>query len=375
MRLPLGFFLGVLSRFAFWNLVCVFAAPLWGKLDEVATRRLIYGVYRSTNAKIRKRAVADDLKSYSLNQFQDQRLFDLVCASRKLDKIQAFVDMARKYGITNSMFDLYDACRDGTIGRRIKESILSRHTDNRPMVLLTITADVLSYAERWIGLYKLSVDPRVFTLVFLCLDKKSEYFVKLHSGVAICLSNLLPAEMDKADGYKRQAIWIIRVHVLRELIRLGFDVLNCDIDAFIVGDIACLLKGGNQEIAFQRDFSIPLDLSRKYGFIACPGFSFYRSTPAVQRFLDLFAAEVLFVRDDQIAANVLLLGHSPILMDEDAGTVLISQGVSCRLFWGSDVSRQPTEGRYVRHFGPRYFDPAHVENILNQLEQMVRGEE
>lgn len=372
MKLLLGFSLAVLSRFAFWNVLCVLAAQLWDKLDEAATRRLIYGVYRSTNAKAKKCAIADDLRSYSPTQLRNRRLFDLVCALRELDKIQTFIDAARKHGIVNDLFNLYSACLDGTIGRSVKNSILFRAVDVRSLVLVTITADVLPYAERWIRLFESSVDPQAFTLVFLCLDKEAECFAKLHRGNTIYLSNMLQDEMEKEAKYKRQAIWIIRVHVLRELNRLGFNVLNCDIDAFIVGDIARLLEQMDQDIAFQQDFSIPLDLSRKFGFIACPGFSFYRSNPAVRHFLDLFVSEVLFVRDDQIAVNVLLLGNNPILKEGDAGIELLSQGVTCRLFSASDVSRQPTEGRFVRHFSPRYFDPAFVENKLNELELLVQ---
>lgn len=373
MKLVLAVVLAILSRLAFWNVLCVLAARLWDKADGAAARRLTYGVYRSTNAAA-KRAVADNVGECPPSAFRDPRLFDLVCALRDLDRIQKFIGKAREFEIHNCFFDLYTACLSGTIDASVTDAVTLREIDVRPLVLLTITADVLTYAERWIRLFELSVDPKAFTLAFLCLDLESECFAKLYGGFKIHLSSSLSPEIKKDLSCKRQAIWIARVHVLRKLNNLGFDVINCDIDAFIVGDVTQLLEEMDYDIAFQRDFSIPLDLSRKYGFIVCPGFSFYKCTPAVRHFLDLFASETLFVRDDQIAANNLLFGNNPILRKEDDEAVLVSQGLTCRIFSAFDVSRHPSYGRFVRHFGPRYFDPVFVENVLNEFELSVQAQ-
>ena len=93
----------------------------------------------------------------------------------------------------------------------------------------------------------------------------------------------------RIDDYSKRHLWILRVFLLRALAARGHTVLSLDLDAVFVGDLAPLLAAlPPADIVVQQDYSIPIDVARKLGFILCCGFLLIRPSPAVLAFLDRY---------------------------------------------------------------------------------------
>lgn len=156
----------------------------------------------------------------------------------------------------------------------------------------------------------------------------------------------------RIDDYSKRHLWILRVFLLRALATRGYTVLSLDLDAIFVGDLAPLLAAlPPADIVVQQDYSIPIDVARKLGFILCCGFLLIRPSPAVLAFLDRYVEATVNELDDQTALNHLVLAAG--LRDKQITPTHMSfrsQGLTWVCPTPGLISRDIDRGTVLRHF-------------------------
>ncbi len=155
--------------------------------------------------------------------------------------------------------------------------------------------------------------------------------------------------LDRASGNN---LWILRVLVLREILMLGYDVVSLDVDAIVVGDLDGMLRSFPEaDIVAQMDYSVPVDVARRFGFILCCGVMAFHSNQRTIRFLDQYCARTALEQDDQLAINHLLAVAG---LTNRVKTDRFTSFQSMNLTWlcpdPSLVSRDIDHGSVVRHF-------------------------
>ena len=147
-------------------------------------------------------------------------------------------------------------------------------------------------------------------------------------------------------------LWVFRVLALRVLARRGFDVASLDVDAIMVGSLDEMLESfPASDIVTQMDYSIPVDVARRFGFILCCGFLVLKASDRVVRFLDEYCAKTVLEVDDQLAINHLLAESG--ISDKVQGsrfTTFRSMGLSWLCPASLLVSREIGSGSVIRHF-------------------------
>ncbi len=156
----------------------------------------------------------------------------------------------------------------------------------------------------------------------------------------------------RIDDYSKRHLWILRVFLLRALAARGHTVLSLDLDAVFVGDLAPLLATlPPADIVAQQDYSIPIDVARRLGFILCCGFLLIRPSPTVLAFLDRYVEATAHELDDQTALNHLLLAAG--LTNKQTNPTHMSF-TSMGLRWVCPaptlISRDIDYGTVLRHF-------------------------
>ncbi len=163
----------------------------------------------------------------------------------------------------------------------------------------------------------------------------------------------------RVEDYSKRHLWVLRVLILKELVSRGKTVISLDLDAILVGDLEPILQAvPDAEIVAQRDYSIPVDVARKLGFILCCGFMCIRSNPATIRFMQSYATQVIVEMDDQTALNHLLLEAGVRnRIAKKSFMAFDSAGICWACPDPSLVSRDVRYGTVIRHFH------AHVQSM------------
>ncbi len=103
------------------------------------------------------------------------------------------------------------------------------------------------------------------------------------------------------------AVTSVKFQVAMALIKLGIDVVMCDIDALPLRHPRELLVHG-ADISFQRTMHFPRPLAEEWGFAACTGFVSFKASVAVEKFLALVLKKHRWdTCDDQVAFNLALI--------------------------------------------------------------------
>ena len=147
-------------------------------------------------------------------------------------------------------------------------------------------------------------------------------------------------------------LWVLRVLALSVLARRNYDVISLDTDAIMVGNLDEMLASfPTADIVGQMDYSIPMDVARRFGFILCCGFLVLRANDRVIQFLDEYAARTALEIDDQLAINHLLADYGiSDKVQTSRFTTFRSLGLSWLCPASSLVSREIGSGSVVRHF-------------------------
>ncbi|MEY2564922.1 MAG: Nucleotide-diphospho-sugar transferase [Verrucomicrobiota bacterium] len=129
---------------------------------------------------------------------------------------------------------------------------------------------------------------------------------------------------------KGLAMTALKFPVVRALLKEGYDVTMSDADAIWLQNPVPHFPD-DAALAFQRVAYFPSSIVTLWGFAACSGFAFFRSSPAVIAFIDACIRAHREVHSDQLALNLALLesdvswepqiAESPMtLRDEEEGT-------------------------------------------------------
>jgi len=166
-------------------------------------------------------------------------------------------------------------------------------------------------------------------------------------------------------------LWVLRVFALRALARRNHDVVSLDVDAIMVGNLDEMLESfPASDIVAQMDYSIPMDVARRFGFILCCGFLVLRANDRVVRFLDEYSARTALETDDQLAINHLLAENGVSgKLQTGRFTTFRSMGLSWLCPDSSLVSREISSGSVVRHFLLKDLDADDVTDALGLREQ------
>jgi hypothetical protein len=153
------------------------------------------------------------------------------------------------------------------------------------------------------------------------------------------------------DASRRQ-LWPFRVAIIRHLLALGFPVVSLDVDAMIVGDLNAMIAGFPRcDIAVQQDYSIPMEVARRFGFILCCGFMAIASNDGTLRFFDRYLERTILELDDQTALNHLLAEEGLTDLNRQADYLTFdSLGLKWLCPATALVSRTLRQGRVIRHF-------------------------
>jgi hypothetical protein len=222
-----------------------------------------------------------------------------------------------------------------------------------PIVLAPVSSRYMKLFDLW----NLQVEKHMSGhRVLLSLDKLAASVLSREQSWSVL--DLSPYFMFNDSGSMdpncRPVLWMLRVLILRELARRGYTVHSLDVDAIPVGDfhtIQRLLPAC--DIVAQIDYSIPMDVARKLGFIVCCGFMVIRPGPGVDEFFAHYVLRTLREMDDQLALNHLL-SEAGIAnrVTTDSYTRFTSHGLTWVLPDMSLVSRDQRYGQFVRHFIP-----------------------
>lgn len=113
-----------------------------------------------------------------------------------------------------------------------------------------------------------------------------------------------------AVGFTRKglAMTALKFPIVRALLRLGLSVIMSDADAVWLKNPMTPIASWDVDVAFQRVVYFPKAIASLWGFAACSGFVFFRSTPGTIALLEACVNEHRGVQDDQVALNLALLG-------------------------------------------------------------------
>ncbi|MGO4514914.1 putative nucleotide-diphospho-sugar transferase [Terriglobus sp. 2YAB30_2] len=244
---------------------------------------------------------------------------------------------------------------DGTVSDTLHRQIeaLALGSGSR-VTIITLSGHYLEMFELWKEQALKYVDQR---FLVIALDSKA---VDVASRLECCRvldisSYFLFDANGKINPHSRHLLWVLRSLILKTLLERGHAVYSMDIDAVAVADLDTMLATLPQaDIVAQEDFSIPMDVARKQGFILCCGFMVFHPTTATLGFMKRFADQVILELDDQLALNHQIAEAGIRDMETQPtyrrfsvdGTVIVCPDKQ-------RVSRDVSYGTVVRHFQQR----------------------
>jgi len=257
--------------------------------------------------------------------------------------------------IAETMYRYISQILDGTVSDTFHQQInaLGLGTSSR-VTVITLSGHYLEMFELWKEQALKYVDRR---FLVIALDSKA---VEVASQLECCrVLDISPYFLFDSNGkinpHSRHLLWVLRVLILKTLLEKGHTVYSMDIDAVPVADLHTMLATLPQaDIVAQEDFSIPMDVARKQGFILCCGFMVFRPTTATLAFMKRFADQVILELDDQLALNHQIAAAGITNMETQTtyrrfsvdGTVIVCPDKQ-------RVSRDVSYGTVVRHFQQR----------------------
>lgn len=106
---------------------------------------------------------------------------------------------------------------------------------------------------------------------------------------------------------KGLAMTAMKFPIVHTLLRLGLNVIFSDADAVWLKNPATVINNLNADCMFQRVVYFPRAIATLWGFAACSGFVFFRSSAGTITLLEECIAEHRGVQDDQVAMNLAFM--------------------------------------------------------------------
>ncbi|HEY4045959.1 MAG TPA: putative nucleotide-diphospho-sugar transferase [Acidobacteriaceae bacterium] len=259
--------------------------------------------------------------------------------------------------------------RDGTLVCTLGASLdaaCRRFNPHYPIVIVLVSSRYLEIFALWKRQLDLNVSDG--QLLVIALDEAATETLRQTSQCTVVdLSYML--QFDSSGGMKdhsKRHMWVCRVMILKYFISLGYTVISLDVDALLVGSLSRLLDTLPRfDILAQRDRSIPMDVTRKLGFILCCGFLMIRPTPETVTFMTEYLSQTILELDDQTALNHLLAENT--IANRLQGALSLSfqsRGISWVCPDPSLVSRDLNYGDVIRHF---YAENQGLDEVMRRL--------
>lgn len=255
--------------------------------------------------------------------------------------------------VASSLRRFFDAAFSGRLYEDLSgqiENLFAASADG-PVALTVVSARFLDLFRIW--LHQVKTHTQCQPLIVALDDETAQKVTaEFHCPVVDVSQWLLFDHAGRIEAFMSKNLWILRVLVLRALLAQGHDVVSLDTDAVPVGSLEDMLQSfPSWDIVAQRDYSIPMDVARKFGFILCCGCMIIRSNERTNRFFGEYTRTTLVEMDDQIALNHVLAEAG---MSERVETPNFLSFRSMGLSWLCPsvalVSRDIHTGSVVRHF-------------------------
>jgi hypothetical protein len=167
----------------------------------------------------------------------------------------------------------------------------------------------------------------------------------------------------------RSNLWIARVNLIAALLEGGYEVLSFDVDSVPISSIASLWpRDLSPDILAQQDYSIPVDVARRAGFVICCGLLWCLPTMPAKSLISQLCRQTEFYLDDQIAINKIMFDGSPKIETLRNGRLIAAHGVRMFLPDVASVSRQLYGGSVVRHI---VIDDYGYQTVVNYFRSLV----
>lgn len=112
---------------------------------------------------------------------------------------------------------------------------------------------------------------------------------------------ILHRPLQRSQGLS--ALWMHRIHVLRELLSAGEAVIHSDADAVWLRDPMAEIDACQADMVYSQGTVWPPDVHARHGLVLCCGLFFLRPVPQVAAFLEAVGARLDMDGDDQAAVN------------------------------------------------------------------------
>lgn len=358
---PLLFLSRILARFALWGpaawLLC-HVRPLWS-VDDSSYDRLYYVSTFTRNRAWMKRSLARLLRQELDHSAEHNvrlagiawRMGRIRLAHLIFQRTPVRFPASPQAALAQREERFTRGLLDGSIGRELQAKISALGLEPGSRVSIAFLS--MGYADMyqlWRAQFRRFGTGR---LVICTLDTEASEFARTGGDLVIDLSaHFEPVELGKPDVYRTRHIWMLRVFLLQFMLEQGIPVLSCDLDALPVGDVEAMLQSMPEaDVVVQKDYSIPMDVARKLGFVVCCGFLSVRSNPATIELFRRYSERIALEMDDQHAINHLLQEAGLTDQRNQANCMSFrSLGVSWVCPDPALVSRDITYGSVVRHF-------------------------
>ena len=352
----------ILARFGFWlpAIVVLLRCGSLDAMDQTAKLRLQYCFLMMRRSR-RARGLYAQLLRRELDRSAETN-FTLAAAAHHFERhnLAALIDRrtARQthplvqLAVARAMAEFDEAIVSGEIYGLI--AMMVDRLTLRPgedVIMVTASQRYLEMFSLWLEQTRKHVSGRILGIA---MDQAA--LTAMNEALDRCVVDIsrfcVFDEGSNLQDRPRLVLWVLRVLLLREIVRRGHRLLSIDLDAVAIADLAPMLNNlPEADIVVQKDYSIPMDVARRLGFVLCCGFMVFSPTAATISFMDRYARRTMHELDDQLAVNHMI---------EEAGVKDMTKTPESMSFHAdgvrwvcpdkSLVSRDVTYGSIVRHF-------------------------
>lgn len=367
----------ILARFALWSpaawLLCQ-VRPLW-RLDETSYNRLYYVSLFTRDRSWMRSALARLLRQELDHSAQDNmrlagiawRMGRIRLAHLIFLRTPRFFPATVETTLARREERFTRGLLDGSIRNELEAKISALGVQSGSTVCVAfLSAGYTDIYRLWLTQFRMFGTGR---LVVCALDSQAAEFARTDAcSLVLDLSaHFETAVQNKPDVYLTRHIWILRVLLLEMMLKQGINIVSCDLDALLVSSVEEMFRSlPASDVVAQKDYSIPMDVARKLGFVVCCGFLSVRSNAATVELFRRYSERITLEMDDQHAINHLLqeAGIADRQVQKDYMSFR-SLGVSWVCPDPSIVSRDITYGSVIRHF-------QRVGQTIDELKELIQ---
>lgn len=281
------------------------------------------------------------------------------------------------------VFNCLAKLSDGKFGHELVRTDLHRHGNSLhdfvkktystdTLVLVQTSSQYYSAFRLWYKLFgRLNLD---YKLLVVALDGQAiNLIVGDFPWLAdrIFLFPIFPyTKQIYGDGHTQNFYWYQKNLIARSCLTAGYNIIQSDADAFWKKDVSSIFEYEfrhlDSDIVAQQEGGLPRAIASLWGFSLCAGFWGIRAGESSVAFIDQLLDHALYLWDDQVALNTLILnsqaswegavGGRCTTRLQLAGTdikltaVALPERVATRNIWDLDkVDRAVVHGQYFKH--------------------------